>query len=199
LQPADGSGRGVELYRGPNPVREVFMTPDGKTLVYREDNPDSLRDIRMVSLEKKDVATPLVATRADELMPRLSPDGTWLAYQSNESGQYEIYVRPFPGGGARTTVSNAGGTEPMWSRDGRLFYRHGPELVAATYSATSGFSITNRRVLFSGPFQLHPFHPNYDVTADGKHFIMVKPESDDRKVIVVVNWFEELRRLIAAK
>ena len=197
-QPADGSGPAEELFRGPNAAREVLTTPDPKVLIYREDHPDSLRDIRMVSLDRKDAPTPLVATRFDELMPRLSPDGRWLAYQSDESGQYEIYVRPFPAGGGRVTISNGGGTEPLWSRDGRLFYRKAGDLIAISYSTTPGFAVTSRRVLFSGRYDTHPFHQNYDVAPDGKHFVMIKPGSAKPQVVVVVNWLEEFRRRLRA-
>jgi serine/threonine-protein kinase len=193
-QPADGSGPAEQLFRGPNAVREVSLTPDGRSLIYREDHPDSLRDIRMAPVGRKDSSTALVSSRFDELMPRLSPDGRWLAYQSNESGQYEIYVRPFPQGGGRITISNGGGTEPIWSRDARLFYRHGRDLVAVSYSANPAFAVTSRKVLFSGSYELHLFHPNYDVTADGKHFIMIEPGNEEVQVVVVVNWIEELRR-----
>ena len=197
-QAADGSSPAEELFRGPNAAREVLTTPDPNVLIYREDHPDSLRDIRLVSLDRKDSPTPLVATRFDELMPRLSPDGRWLAYQSDESGQYEIYVRPFPAGGGRVTISSGGGTEPLWSRDGRLFYRKAGELIAVSYSTSPGFAVTSRRVLFSGTYDTHPFHPNYDVMPDGKRFVMIK--SGDRKpqVIVAVNWLEEFRRRLGA-
>ncbi len=193
-QLADGSGPAEQLFKSPNAAREVLFTPDQRSLIYREDNPDSLRDIRMVSLDQKDSPTALVATRFDELMPRLSPDGRWLAYQSNESGQYEIYVRPFPQGGGRITISNGGGTEPLWSRDGRLFYRNGRELVAVNYSTNPAFAITSRRVLFSENYDLHPFHPNYDITPDGKRFVMIKPGTEEVQVVVVINWIEELRQ-----
>ena len=193
-QPADGSGPAEQLFRGPNAAREVSLTPDGRSLIYREDHPDSLRDIRMAPVGVKDSSAALVSSRFDELMPRLSPDGRWLAYQSNESGKYEIYVRPFPQGGGRITISNGGGTEPIWSRDGRLFYRNGRDLVAVAYSAVPAFAVTSRKVLFAGTYELHPFHPNYDVTPDGKHFIMIRPGNEEVQVVVVVNWIEELRR-----
>jgi serine/threonine-protein kinase len=193
-QAADGSAPAEVLYKGSYSLREVLLTRDGRALIYREDHPDSLRDIRLVSLDRKDAPTPLVATRFDELMPRISPDGRWLAYQSNESGQYEIYVRPFPQGGGRTTVSSGGGTEPLWSGDGRLFYRNGRDLIAATYSTTPSFTISSRRTLFNANYELHLFHPNYDVTPDGKRFIMIKPANEEAQVVVVVNWREELRQ-----
>jgi serine/threonine-protein kinase len=200
LQPADGSSAAEEVFRGTRTVREATMLNDGQTLVFREDTPDNQRDILVGSLAKPAESAPLVATQADELMPRVSPDGKWLAYQSNESGQFEIYVRPFPSGGSRTTVSNAGGTEPLWSRDGcRLFYRNGPQLVEASCSASSTFAVTSRRVLFSGNFDLHAFHPNYDVAPDGRHFAMITSGDQEPRVVVVTNWFEELKQRLGKR
>ena len=200
-QPADGSEPAEELYRTATSVREVMLLKDGQTLVFREDTPNNQRDIRVVSLGKPAESAPLIATPADELMPRVSPDGKWLAYQSNESGQYEIYVRPFPVGGSRTTVSNAGGTEPVWSRDGcRLFYRNGTQLVAAGCTSTAGtFAVTSRQVLFSGNFDLHVFHPNYDVAPDGRQFAMISSGDAESQVVVVVNWLEELRQRLGKR
>jgi len=104
------------------------------------------------------------------------------------------------GGGGRSTISSGGGTEPLWSRDEqRLFYRYGPELIAVSYAANPGFAVTSRRVLFTGNHELHPFHPNYDVTPDGKRFIMIKPGNEDTPVVVVVNWMEELRHRLGLK
>ena len=199
-QPADGSTAAEEVYRQTKPVREAILLNDGRTLVFREDASDTQRDIRMVSPGKQAESAPVVATAADELMPRVSPDGKWLAYQSNESGQYEIYVRPFPGGGSRTTVSNAGGTEPLWSRDGcRLFYRNGTHLVAAGCTTSGSFAVTSRQVLFTGNFDLHPFHPNYDVAPDGRRFAMISSGDAATQVVVVINWFEELRQRLGQR
>jgi eukaryotic-like serine/threonine-protein kinase len=199
-QPADGGAAPEQLYQGTKSIREVMLLQDGRTLVFREDTPDNQRDIRMVSLGTSGESTPVVATVADELMPRVSPDGKWLAYQSNESGQYEIYVRPFPGGGSRTTVSNAGGTEPVWSREGcRLFYRNGTQLVAASCSTSGAFAVTSRQVLFSGNFERHPFHPNYDVAPDGHRFAMISSGDAEPQVVVVTNWVEELRQRLGKR
>jgi serine/threonine-protein kinase len=199
-QPADGSTAAEELYRGTRTVREAMLLNDGRTLVVRLDTPDNQRDINVVSLTKPAQSVPLVTTAADELMPRVSPDGKWLAYQSNESGQYEIYVRPFPGGGSRTTVSNAGGTEPIWSRDGcRLFYRNGSQLVAAGCATSPSFAVTSRQILFSGNFDLHAFHPNYDVAPDGRHFAMISSGNAEPQVVVVANWLEELRQRLGKR
>ncbi|HJU73441.1 MAG TPA: hypothetical protein VJ717_06830, partial [Gemmatimonadaceae bacterium] len=199
-QAADGSAPAQRLYNGNEAIREAIFTPDGSGVIFREDHADSLRDIRFLRLDRKDSVHAVVATRFDELMPRLSKDGKWLAYQSNESGQYEIYVRPFPSGGGRTTISTGGGTEPLWAPDGkRLFYRRGRELIEVTYSSTPGFTVTSSRTLFSGNYELHPFHQNYDVTPDGKRFIMVKPGNEEPQLVVVVNWIEELRQRLGVR
>src|SRR5438105_5056575 len=102
---------------------EGAVSPDGRTLVFRVDTPDRRRDIWWVSLGGDSTPHPIAATAAEELMPRLSPDGRWLAYASDESGRSEVYVRPFPGPGGRAQISAAGGAEPVWSPDGaRLLY-----------------------------------------------------------------------------
>jgi eukaryotic-like serine/threonine-protein kinase len=199
-QPADGSGAAEEIFRRPIPVREAILADQGRTLIFRDNSPTSQSDIRFVSLPPRGEPQALVATGADELMPRLSPDGRWLAYQSNESGRYEIYVRAFPTGGSRTTVSNAGGAEPLWSRDGkRLFYRNGMEMVATSVAASGALDLTSRQVLFRGRFDLHAFHPNYDVTPDGRHFVMVSSEASETRIAVVTNWFSELRDRFGAR
>lgn len=199
-QAADGSAPAQRLHDGSESIREAIFTPDARAVIFREDHADSLRDIRIFLLDSKDSARALVATRFDELMPRLSPDGKWLAYQSNESGQYEIYVRPFPSGGGRTTISTGGGTEPLWAPDRkRIFYRRGPELVAVTYSNTPTFTVSSSRTLFSGNYELHPFHQNYDILPDGKRFIMVKPGDEAPQLVVVVNWIEELRQRLGVR
>jgi eukaryotic-like serine/threonine-protein kinase len=128
------------------------------------------------------------------------PGVAHLAYQSNESGQYEIYVRPFPSGGSRTTISNSGGTEPLWSRDGRrLFYRNGAQLVEAGCTTAPAFEVTSRQILFSGNFDLHAFHPNYDVAPDGRHFVMITSGNAEPQVMVVTNWLEELRQRLGKR
>ncbi len=90
-------------------------------------------------------------------MPRLSPDGHWLAYQSSESGRYEIYVRPFPGAGARVQVSTDGGSEPLWAPSGRtLYHRRGADLVAVVVTTGPSFSILQQKVVLSGEYLSNP-------------------------------------------
>ncbi|MEO7363487.1 MAG: hypothetical protein ABI120_24345, partial [Gemmatimonadaceae bacterium] len=145
-----------------------------------------------------------VQEKYDAFMPSLSPDGHWIAYATNESGRYEIYVRPFPGPGAAVQISQTGGTEPAWSRDGRkLFFRGDRRMYEADISTTSGIVVSNSRMLFTDAFDgdMPMPHRNYDLTKDGRQFVMIgaAPESTVQ-TIVVLNWLGELRaRLAAAK
>jgi hypothetical protein len=146
--------------------------------------------------------TPFVNTRATEWGARLSPDDRWMAYTSNESGHWEVYVKPFPGPGARRQISTDGGAEIVWSRNGReLFYRNGTKLMAVDIETQPAFSAGAPHVLFEGSFvRGQPGLPGYDVSLDGRRFLMVKPdeaEATQRPIHVVINWFDELRRLTA--
>ena len=131
-----------------------------------------------------------------------SPDGHWLAYQSDESGQQEIYVRPFPGPGGKVPISTEGGVEPVWARNGReLFYRNGDKMMVAAFETKPTFAPAKPRLVFEGHYEtgLFSFHPNYDVSPDGQRFLMIKAseqESAATQINVVVNWSEELKRLV---
>jgi serine/threonine-protein kinase len=148
------------------------------------------------------VARPLVATAAEELGPAVSPDGRWLAYSSNESGRREVYVRPFPEtANARYQVSVTGGTVPGWSRDGReLFYIDAASnMVSVPILPGATFQMGAPQVLFSAArYHLNPFNRQFDVTAD-KRFLMSRGESDAAvHVVVVFNFLNELKRIMAS-
>ncbi|HEV2083862.1 MAG TPA: hypothetical protein VGR09_02155, partial [Gemmatimonadales bacterium] len=131
------------------------------------------------------------------------PDGRWLAYESDESGESEVYVRPFPGSGAKVLVSQNGGAEPVWSRDGHeLFYRgfgqQGIPLVAVAVRAAPDFEVLSRRTLFdAADFEGAQPHANYDVSRDGRSFVMVR-QGPLAEMVLVQNWAEEARRRGAA-
>ena len=136
----------------------------------------------------------------------VSPDGLWLAYQSNESGRDEIYVRPFPNveGAGRWQVSTSGGTRPVWARNGReLFFFLPPGKVMAV-SVEQGPTFTSGavRTLFEGQYMSVQSGRSYDVASDGR-FLMVKnavptdsASTSPPQLVVVVNWLEELKRLV---
>ncbi len=128
----------------------------------------------------------------------MSPDGRWLAYYSLDSGTFEVLVTPFPGGGMRWLI--AAGTDPAWAPDGReMYYRSGPRLMAARIDMTSGVRVLSHRVVIE-PF-LPPLYDDYDIHPDGRTLVMVKPagNTQGREVAMVVNWFDELRRLVESR
>lgn len=143
---------------------------------------------------------PILTRVNDDKHPRVSPSGTLLAYTSNETGREEVYLRVLSGRSARVRVSTGGGGEPLWSPDGRrIYYSAGPALMAATVVTSPALAITGRDTLFTGRFTTDPWHPNYDVAPDGKSFVMMRPVEENRQLVMVVNWIEELRRRTAAE
>ena len=133
---------------------------------------------------------PLVATRFEELFPAVSPDDKWIAFVSNQSGQDQVYVRALSGAGDQVQVSLSGGIEPAWNpRGGELFYRTGvgagSELVAASVVTSPAFTVTGRRTLFSvADIATSTPHRNYDVSPDGKTFVMVRFNPSSRIVVI---------------
>jgi WD40-like Beta Propeller Repeat len=133
----------------------------------------------------------------------LSRDGRWLAYVSDESGRFEIYVQPYSGPGGKWQISTEGGMVPVWNPNGReLFYRSGDRMMAVEIAMQSGFSAGKPKVLFEGQYEPTLFtNPNYDVSPDGKRFLMLKPSESAEaatQINVVLNWFEELKRRVPA-
>ena len=152
------------------------------------------RDILLVPITGDKQVTPFVTGPFSELMPRVSPDGQWLAYVSNESGRFEVYVRPFPENGAPLQVSDAGGSEPIWGKNGRSLYYRRPAGDVAVADVTTGasFSIGQRRVAVTGEYLTDSSHPNYDVAPDGR-LLMLKRAGAESRTVVVHNWGRELR------
>jgi Tol biopolymer transport system component len=145
---------------------------------------------------------PFVVTEFDELSPDLSPDDTLVAFVSNESGRYEIYVQPFPDGGWKRQVSNNGGVHPRWRGDGKeMYYVEGDTLVAVAIERTPTFTIGVRTKLFSDETAFVGRGTRYDVAPDGKRFVVVetlKPPGPGR-IQVVQNWYEPFRNREGAK
>jgi serine/threonine-protein kinase len=192
---ADGSAAAESLLTvvGQQLYQSV-MTPDERTLVVRSTSSNG-RDIWTVPLDSIRSLRPLLTSRADEVGFSLSPDGKWMAYASDESGRMEVYVRAFPGMGARYLVSQEGGVEPVWSRQGHeIFYRDGPAFMVATVRATPSFTVTSRARLFSDPaYTLSSFEQVYDVSPDGRHLVTVRSQGENGGLTVTLNWFDNLR------
>jgi serine/threonine-protein kinase len=194
--PADGSAPASLLRDDPRGVDEASVSRDGRWLVYRAGSGGG-RDIYAIRPGRDSVPRPLAATPFEEQSPALSPDGRWLAYTSDESRRLEVYVRPFPdAGAAKWQVSHAGGTEPVWSHNGReLFYRNGAgDFVAATVAPGPSFRVASERVLFSArDYVVDNRNRNYAVSPDDRSFLFVRPVAGARsQMIVVMNWFAEL-------
>ena len=173
---------------------------DGQWLVYYDGDPATGFDIWALSSSGDHKPRVVVRTPATEQHPRLSPDGRWLAYTSDESGRVEVFVQPFPEPGGRTLISTSGGVEPVWSRDGReLFYLNGDAMMAVEVKMSTTFTAGAPRMLFEGRYVLSPNGvASYDVTSDGRRFLRVQPMHPDppaNQIQVVLNWFEELKRV----
>jgi Tol biopolymer transport system component len=200
-QRSDGSGGLERLTTSEYPNVPMSWSPDGQLLAFMEVNPSTQRDIWILRMGDRK-AEPFLKTRFDESVPRFSPDGHWLAYTSNESGRYEIYVQPYPGPGGKWQISTEGGTEPAWNSNGReLFYRSGDKMMAVDIATQASFAAGKPRMLFQGPYErTAATAPNYDVSPDGQRFLMLKPadtgESAPTQINVVLNWFEELKRRV---
>jgi Tol biopolymer transport system component len=200
-KPADGSGAAERLTTSEYTQIPQSWSPDGQVLGFHELHPITNWDIWVLPLEGERKPRPFLQTPFYESSPKFSPNGRWLAYSSNESGRFEVYVQAFPGPGGKWQISIEGGVEPVWARNGEeLFYRNGDRMMAVDITADPTFSAGTPSLLFEGPYQLSGgTRPNYDVTPDGQHFLMVnlsEQESPVTRLTVVLNWFEELKERV---
>jgi serine/threonine protein kinase len=206
---ADGTGEVEHLAS----VQDRTLTPwswssDGNTLVLQEISPLVHFDIGLLSMGGERTWKLLLQEEYEEIMPQVSPDGRWIAYISNESGRYEVYVRPFPDvNKGKWQVSTSGGDSPLWSPDGReLFYLSGDSTMAVAVETEPMFKPEKPKVLFRGTYiGLAVSTSRWDISPDGKRFLMMKPgestgemslEGLPRKISIVTNWFEELKERV---
>jgi len=211
---SDGSAAAEELVRvGENELPNVFQYPrsisgDGQILFTSSADPP--RDIGSLRIGA-DRTEPLIVAPGEQVSAELSPDGRWLAYDSSESGRSEIYVRPFPNvGERRIQISTDGGADPVFSRDGtELFYWSEPGTimsVAIEAGANGEFVVDVPRVAVSGDYVKGNAARQYDVASDGERFVVLKradavgaDELERARIVIVQNWFDELRRLVPAE
>jgi serine/threonine-protein kinase len=209
-QAADGTGAAERLTTSSNNQFATGITPDGTAVAFDEQTPTMRRDLLQLALDGTRRVTPLLQTKFDERNGIVSPDGRWLAYESNSSGPVEIYVRPFPNvGGGQWLVSTAGGKKPLWARSGKeLFYvpadgalqRVPVEASGATWNAGTPTKLLEGRYLTDVAAGVRM----YDVSPDGHRFLMIKALGTDASaappaLIVVQHWDEELKRLVPTK
>jgi len=210
-QAANTTGTVARLTTNPTPQWPLSISPDGTRLIVREPGPTTGNDLRVLRLDPAaplgtpgGQTEPLLQRPFNEENGELSPDGHWLAYQSNESGRFEIAVRPFPDVDAgHWTISNSGGTSPLWARSGReLFYLDGagamtrvPIHTAPTFSAGIPTKVFDTRYFNGGNGR------SYDVSPDGQRFLMIKASATEQapSMVVVLNWLEELKAKLPAK
>ena len=194
-QSADGSGAPVEASVPPHNAWNMDLAPDGVTTIYNAIY-DGTFNLESFSLAEPHATHQLAASpRAAEAFARFSPDGRLVAYMSNESGRYEIYVRSFPGGGNRTQISLDGGQRPVWDRDGqRLYYSQGGSIVQATLAREATLRVLSREVIVKGPFA-----NEFDVSPDGSRFLVIEPDETGSTLVVVPNWSSELRRVTTSR
>jgi Tol biopolymer transport system component len=207
-QAAGEVGKWERLFESAATDVPMSVSKDGRRIIVRRGF-----DIMLLTLNERGEATkpvePLLTTQFQEVTATLSPDEKWLAYGSDEGGSFEIYVRPFPDVNAgRFQVSRGGGAQPVWSRDGRelFFFAATEELMGVTVGPGPAWSASAPRQVaprgyFRGNFAAAS---TYDVSPDGKRFLMIKgvdskPDNNPITLVVVQNWFEELRRTVPLK
>jgi hypothetical protein len=166
---------------------------DGQWILFTETTSFTGFDIRAWRTDGSEKPRIVVDTSLNAIHGRLSPDGKWLAYATDESGEFEVFVQPFPGGGARRQVSSRGGDEPRWRRDGReLFYLAtdgGLMSVEVGTGATPPISAPRRLFDVRVPLLGSPYHENFAVSNDGQRFLVnTRVETAPAAIDVIVNW-----------
>jgi predicted Ser/Thr protein kinase len=192
VRQSDGSGREERLTLDQDTSSPTSYTPDQKGLIFWKTRA-GVPEIWLYSFEKGAAPRPLLQGPFRHPGAWLSPDGRWLAYLSDESGKVELYVTAFPGPGGKWQISTDGADSARWGRDGReIFYRKDKKLFQVAIATTPAFSASRPELLFEGEYE-----PGWDVTPDGKRFLMVKDdtaESAPKHLNLVLNWFEDLKR-----
>lgn len=209
MMPADRSRPPEPLPGEGRSQNAESWAPDGHAIAYTATTEQAGSHIMVASLEGDRKSQRFLDINAPAGSPKFSPDGKWLAYCSNESGKAQVYVQAYPGPGARIQVSNDGGTDPVWKRTGgELYFRDGDKMMAVAVSTSPTFSSGRPRMLWQSRYShgmstscgpAGATSSNYDVTADGKRFLMIKDEAPDtalsKQIVVVLGWADELRRL----
>jgi serine/threonine-protein kinase len=175
-------------------------SPDGGVLLFEASGAQYKRrsDLWALHVDGDRMPEPFMATDFDERTPRFSPDGRWVAYISDETGRFEVYVRSYTGPPGKWTISTDGGTEPIWSVDGReLFYRHGDQMMVVDISTDPDFAAGKPRVLFEGRFEVSQLLiQSYDVSRDGSRFVMLQRAEGGHasRINVILNWLDDVTR-----
>jgi serine/threonine-protein kinase len=205
-QRVDGSVQAERLTSEPNDDRSPWaFTPDGKLLLFTQQNPKTEIDLHLLSMERGHAPRPLLQEAGGQGTPAISPDARWIAYRAFGSGggRFQIYVQPFPNvNHGKWSVTPDGGSSPLWAPGGReLFYQNGDAMMALPVGTEPTFTFGTPQLLFSGNYVRNL--RNFDISPNGERFLMIKdaaaqalaPSARD-EIAVVLNWHEELKRLV---
>ena len=199
MAPREGAVQSPVVPPGTDIVSQPDLSSDGQSFVYTRTKPDGNMDISLHVLEGSGDERSLLATPAFETGARLSPDGAWFVYQSNETGSPEIYIRSFPAGDNKQQVSRGGGYRGVWRRDGREMFYFSPDgdLMAAPVTLMPTLSVGTPQKLFRTPIDAAGAmtYAQFDVAPDGQRFLMVVPSTDaPQPVNVILNWQSLLKK-----
>ncbi|MBN2030840.1 protein kinase, partial [bacterium] len=194
----DGVGEAESLFPSENSQHTGTWSYDGTLFAYSEMHPNTGYDI-WVYTTRDSTAKSFLNTRNNERVPAISPDGNWIAYTSDKTGQNEIYITPYPGPGREDRVSTRGGEQAVWVPNGReLFYREGDKMMVVSVETQTSLKLGVPELLFEksyyGSYGVRT--PQYDIHPDGNRFLMIKveePESLPNQINIVLNWFEILK------
>lgn len=208
-QPADGSGAVERLTETSNSQYATDVSPDGRRLIFSEVAPKTRDDVIEIRLDETRRVTPVVQSSFAERNGVVSPNGRWLAYETNDSGRFEISVRPFPDvNNGQWRVSTAGGTRPLWTPGGQelIYVSPAGALMGVQVARGPSWVATTPTLLVKEDYFTTPGNPGrtYDIARDGQRFLMIKQGGADQtaappQVIVVQHWVEELKRLVPTR
>jgi serine/threonine-protein kinase len=210
-QAADGTGAVERLSESPNQQIPVSVSPDGRRLIVTDVGPKTAEDVTQVELDGTHRVTPLVQSPFAERNGVISPDGRWLAYEANDSGRFEIHVRPFPEvNSGHWLVSTTGGTRPLWAPSGQELFYVSPAgaLMRVGVERGPSWAATTPALLVKAGYLMRPIFSlgrTYDIAPDGQRFLMIKEgggtdqTAAPPRLIVVQHWTEELERLVPTK
>ncbi len=214
---ADGSGQPERLTESNEEQEPNDWSPDGKVLIFEQTSSSTGRDLWALHLDEEaqppsaEGKSPTARGRLEPYLQspfgegnaRFSPDGRWLAYQSNETGRVEVFVRPFPDTGGKVQISTDGGVQPVWAPNGReLYYRVPDGLMAVSVSVRGNdFRVEKPRQLLEVQIAGGPVNPDYDVEPGGRRFLVKQLEGEEEAVQIthinfILNWFDELRQRV---
>ncbi|MGH9881723.1 MAG: hypothetical protein ACRD6N_09835, partial [Pyrinomonadaceae bacterium] len=201
---ATGTGSDEALFKSAEPIAPLDWSPDGKFILYTVVSPKTENDIWILPLFGDQKATPYLQTEFSETQARFSPDGRWIAYTSNESGSFQVYVQSFPTSGGKWLISTNGGGQPQWRHDGKELFFLGPDrklMVVEVNGAESTFKAGVPKALFEArTIPTVPFYgfngSYYAASGNGQRFLVstLAGESTPTPLTVVLNWTAGIKR-----